>query len=118
MKDLIAVRGIRAYGKHGALAEEREHAQLLIVDVELEVDTRRAQASDALADTIDYAEVQARVVAIVRRQSFALLERLAGEIAARLLEDERAGAVTVAVAKPGLLDGATPAVTVRRARGG
>ncbi len=117
MTDLIAVRGIRAYGKHGALPGERNHSQAFDIDVELELDLSRSRASDELADTLDYAAVHARTVALVRERSYALLERLADELVVDLLRDGRVNAATVSVAKPNLLDGATPSVTVRGARG-
>ena len=116
MSDIIAVRGIRASGKHGALPGEREREQPFDVDVELECDLTAARASDALADTVDYAAVHARVVAIVRERSFALLERLGEEIARALLDDRRVASVRVTIAKPALLAGATPSVTVAARR--
>ncbi len=82
------------------------------------MDLSQARASDALSDTIDYAAVHARVVAIVRDRSYALLERLGEEIAATLMGDGRVDAARVTVAKPKLLEGATPSVTVRRVRDG
>ncbi len=118
MNERIAIRGIRAYGKHGALPDERLHPQLFVIDVEAELDLSRARASDELADTVDYAALQTSVVAIVRERSYALLERLADELTAMLLGDERILAATVTVAKPKLLDGATPSVSVRRVRSG
>jgi hypothetical protein len=45
-----------------------------------------------------------------------LLERLGDEILLAVLRDARVAAAAVTIAKPGLLDGATPAVTLRAAR--
>jgi dihydroneopterin aldolase len=115
-KDGIALRGIRAYGRHGANPGERVAAQALDLDVEGEIDLGRARASDALGETLDYAALHEQIVAIVRDRSFALLERLGDEIAAAILADSRIDAVTVTIAKPELLSGATPSVTVRAVR--
>jgi len=112
LTDTIAIRGIRAHGKHGALPGEREREQPFDIDVELELDLSAARASDALADTVDYTAVHARIVAIVRDHSYVLLERLGDEIVRDLLRDARIGAARVSIAKPALLDGATPSVTV------
>ena len=112
MRDAIAIRGIRAHGKHGALEGERDQEQAFDVDIELELDLSVARKSDALADTVDYAGVHERVVAIVRERSYALLERLGDEIVRELLRDARISAARVTIAKPALLDGATPSVTV------
>ncbi len=56
------------------------------------------------------------VVEIVRQRSFDLLERLGAEILDTVLADERARAAEVSISKPGLLDGATATVTLRRTR--
>lgn len=112
MSDTITLRDIRAYGKHGADAREREHAQAFDVQVELELDLSAARASDRLEDTLDYAAVYERIVATIRDRSYALLERLADELLAEIMRDERVRAAAITVAKPRLLDGATPSVRV------
>jgi dihydroneopterin aldolase len=116
MRDAILVRGIRAFGRHGVGEEERLHAQPLDVDVELLLDLTEAAASDDLTRTVDYAELHRRVVEFVARTSFRLLERLAAQLALDLLGEHRIAEVTVKIAKPNLLAGATPAVRLRRAR--
>jgi dihydroneopterin aldolase len=114
----IAVRGIRAYGKHGAAPRERDYVQPFDIDVELEVDAAAARASDDLRDAVDYAAVAKSVETLVRERSYVLLERLADEIARALLAEERIRSVRLVIAKPALLDGATPSVTVCAARSG
>jgi dihydroneopterin aldolase len=116
MSDRIALRGIRAFGKHGADPGERDAPQALDIDVELELDLSAARASDALSDTLDYAELQATIVALVRDRSFALLERLGDEIVREVMRDARVRSAEVTIAKPKLLAGATPSVTVRGTR--
>lgn len=114
----VSLRGVRAYGRHGANPGERDHPQPLDVDVALELDLSAAARSDALADTVDYAALHAQVVDIVARTSYALLERLCADIAAAALADARVARVEVTIAKPRLLDGATPSVTLAVAREG
>lgn len=99
MSDRIELRELRVLGTHGVLAEERERPQPFAIDLELEVDLAAAAASDDLADTVDYGAVVGRVRALVERERFALLEALAGAIAALVLEDERVRSVTVALRK-------------------
>jgi dihydroneopterin aldolase len=110
--DSIAIRGIRAYGRHGANPGERDQPQPFDIEVELELDLSRARSSDALADTVDYDALHARVVAIVEERSFALLERLGEEILREVKTDGRVCAARVSIAKPGILRGATPVMTV------
>lgn len=112
----IGIRGIRAYGRHGADLGERDHAQAFDLEVELECDFSRARHSDALEDTVNYALVHARVVEIVERTSFVLLERLGEELLRALLVDPRVLGACVTIAKPKLLGGATPWVRLSSRR--
>ena len=116
MTDTIAVRGIRAYGKHGANPGERDYVQPFDIEIELDVAIPAARASDTLDDTIDYAALHARIVRMVETLSYRLLERLGDEILAEVMGDSRIVAATLTIAKPRLLGGATPSVTLRRAR--
>lgn len=114
--DRIEVRGIRAWGRHGANPGEQDVAQPFDIDVTLELDLTAARASDDLADTVSYADVHANVVRIVARERFALLERLGEVILASVMEDDCIVRAGISIAKPGLLAGATPVVTLHRAR--
>ncbi len=116
MSDLIEVRGLRAFGRHGANPGEQDVPQPFDLDLWLDVDLARARASDALADTVDYDALAREVRRIVQTQSFALLERLGDEIVRAVARDERVSAVRVRIAKPAILAGATPAVTVHWTR--
>lgn len=97
--DRVLITGLRESGIHGVLPEERTHAQLFEVDVELSVDLTAAGASDALADTVDYALVADAVSRVVRDESHQLLERLAARIADECRADARVVAVVVTVRK-------------------
>ena len=112
--DLIRLDGIRAVGRHGANPGEREREQPFRIDLMLEADLTRARQSDELRDTIDYGLLHERLRAIVKTTSFSLLERLADELLAAVLADPRVAAAEITIAKPALLDGATPSVTLRR----
>ncbi|HZY95542.1 MAG TPA: dihydroneopterin aldolase [Candidatus Cybelea sp.] len=112
--DRIALRRIRAYGRHGADPGERRDIQPFDVDVIAEIDLRSAAACDRLSDTVDYAALHARFVQIVATTSYALLERLAADLLDALFEDRRVARAEVTVAKPAILDGATPSVTLDR----
>ena len=123
MSDTIAVTGISATGFHGVFEVEKESGQTFVVDVTLDADLTAAGQSDDLADTVNYAEVAALVVARIEGPSFDLIERLADAIAADVLSAEisslRVDAVTVAVHKPQAPVGVTfgdVVVTVRRER--
>ena len=115
--DEIAINGIRAYGRHGAYAGEKDRPQAFDIALRLQADLAAASGSDRLADTIDYALIHRRVVEIVQQRSFDLLERLGAAILeVAFAADERVVAAEVSIGKPELLDGATATVTLRRSR--
>jgi len=116
--DEITICGIHALGRHGAYPGEKDAPQPFDVALRLYADLSASSASDALADTIDYAELHRRVVEVVEGRSFDLLERLADEIVRAVLADERVLGAEVTIGKPGRLGGATATVTLRRARSG
>ncbi len=114
--DCVELRGIRAFGHHGANPGEKVIAQPFDIDVTLELDLAQARRSDALADTVDYSTLHATVVRLVRERSYDLIERLGADLLEAALADPRVQRASVRIAKPGLLAGATPAVVVRAAR--
>jgi dihydroneopterin aldolase len=97
--DRIELRGLRAVGTHGVLAEEQLRGQPFEVDLDLEADLRAAGGSDRLDDTIDYGGLSEAVAAIITGERHALLERLAERIAEAALADARVTSVAVTVRK-------------------
>jgi len=112
--DAITLRGMRVLGRHGAYEGERDAEQPFDIELRLELDLRAAERSDALGDTLDYDALHKRIAGIVRQTSFALLERLAAEILAAVFADPRIARAELSIGKPGILDGATAAVTLAR----
>jgi 7,8-dihydroneopterin aldolase/epimerase/oxygenase len=112
----ITLSGIRAYGRHGVFPHERESAAPFDLNLVIDADLTTASSSDELTDTIDYDALHRRLVSIVAGTSFALLERLAAALIDAVFEDPRVLSAEVTVAKPDILDGATPAVTLSRRR--
>jgi dihydroneopterin aldolase len=116
LSDTIALRGIRAFGRHGADPGEKDVPQAFDVDVELDIDLASARRSDALDETVDYAVLHTAIVDIIATTSYDLLERLGQDILDRILRDPRVRRAQVRIGKPRLLSGATPVVTLRQAR--
>lgn len=120
MSDRIVVRGLRAFGRHGVLEEERRRGQTFLVDVALDVDTAAAARSDDLADTVDYATLTERLAEVVGGDPVDLLETLAQRLADVCLAAPGVTAVEVTVHKPEApvtVPVDDIAVTIRRARG-
>lgn len=98
--DQIELTGVRAFGRHGVLAEERSRGQEFVVDVVLHLDTTRAAAGDELARTVDYGELAVAVADAVRRDPVDLIETLAARIAGVCLAAGPVRAADVTVHKP------------------
>jgi 7,8-dihydroneopterin aldolase/epimerase/oxygenase len=113
--DRIRLRGVRAYGRHGADPEERTRRQLFEIDLVAEIDLRAAGTSDELSQTLDYATLARQLVRVVSTSSYALLERLAEDLLEVVFAHARVVRAEVTLSKPGILDGATPSVTLARA---
>jgi len=115
----IAVRGLRARGRHGVLDHEQQLGQEFVVDVLLDAAVGAATRTDRLVDTVDYGGLGRRVVEVVEGEPVQLIERLAQRVADVCLDDARVRAAEVTVHKPSapmpvLFDDVS--VTIRRSR--
>ena len=99
----IEVKGIKAYGKHGVYTEEKKEEQLFLVDVKAILnDTNKARVSieeDLLEETINYETIVATVIALVKEESFNLIETLALKIV-DVLKNPKLQKILVTVHKP------------------
>jgi len=116
--DWLVLEGMQFFGHHGDVPAERELGSRVYVDVEVRTDTAVAGRSDELGDALDYVRCYARVRSVVEDEHFHLLEAIAENIADALLEEPRALAVRVRVAKEPPLPGQIRrcAVLIERAR--
>ena len=99
--DLILLTGVRAFGRHGVLAQERAAGQDFVDDLALHVPSvAQAARTDDLALTVDYAAVAQTVVDVVEGPPVDLIETLAERVAQACLQDPKVRSVTVTVHKP------------------
>jgi dihydroneopterin aldolase len=97
--DIIFIEALEFYGYHGLFDSEQAVGHRYVVDVELSTDTSLAGRTDNLHDTIDYAAVAKRIVAIGIGEKYRLIESLAERIAAVLLDEFSVTAVKVRLKK-------------------
>ena len=108
-------------GRHGVFDHERTNGQDFVLDITVWIDLADAAANDDLADTYDYAALAQLAADIVAGPPRNLIEAVGGEIADRVMDDQRAHAVEVVVHKPRAPlehQFADVAVVVRRSRRG
>ena len=115
--DLLIIHDLAAQCRLGVTEQERNQPQAIQLDLELEIDASRAAARDDVRDAIDYAKLVGIVKAHAEGKPYRLLETLAEETAALILEAFDTPGVTVRVKKRALpgIDYAAVEVT-RRAK--
>ena len=82
----IFVEGLEFKGYHGVYEEERRDGRQLKIDLAVEVEEETSAKSDELEETLDYRRLAEIVTEVVEGPSRYLVEKLAGEILARTLE--------------------------------
>ena len=103
--DTIFISELKVKTKLGVPAWERMVAQTVILDIELGYDLTKAGKSDAIADTIDYGAVVARIQSTLKEHSFQLVEALAEHVCQLIFKEFGALSVKIKVAKPAILPG-------------
>lgn len=98
--DVIHLRGLEFYSYHGVLPEEQVLGQRFLIDMDLFTNFRQAGSSDQVDDTIHYGEVYQVIRACVTEGRYLLIERLAEEIAQRVLRQFSCESIRVEVHKP------------------
>ena len=99
--DKIFLKGVTFYGYHGVLPEENVLGHHFVMDITSFADTRQAGQTDALEQTVSYAEVYEICKRHGEGQRYMLLERSGHQIAKDILASYAICArVIVAVSKP------------------
>lgn len=101
--DIIFLEEIKLDILIGIYEWERKVRQTIRIDIEIGLPHSRAAATDSIGDTIDYAEVMARIRQTAAERHFSLVEALAEHIAALIRNEFGAPWVKVSVAKLGML---------------
>ncbi|MBE2283203.1 MAG: dihydroneopterin aldolase [Prosthecobacter sp.] len=113
--DEIHISGLRLTTHIGVPDAERAGSQVLEADVSLRIKGRFEAMNDEIDATIDYAAVAARLQALAAERPRKLIETLAAELAACVLEEFGAVGVTIELRKHILPE--TKHVAVRIVRG-
>lgn len=101
--DIIEVRNLRLRALIGFSPHELDAPQDVVVSLRLGLEERRAGESDDPNDAFNYRTIVKAIIQFVESSRFALLEKLAEEIARLALFDFKAPHIEVRVHKPGAL---------------
>ncbi len=99
-EDWIRVNGIRLYGYHGVLANERRHGQPFEIDVSVRTCLEPAGISDDLESTVDYVHIYRTVERVFSSGTYQLIEAVAEGIAAAVLAEFPVDETIVKIRKP------------------
>ena len=117
MTDRIIIKDLFLRTIIGVNDGERSNRQDVLINLELETDTRPAGRSDLIDDAVNYRDITKRVIDLVEGSRFFLVEKMAEEIAAVCLADTRVSRVSVSVEKPAALRFArSVGVSIERSR--
>ena len=81
----ILLKEIRCYAYHGVAPQENLIGNEYIIDLKLKVDISKAEQTDEVADTVNYAEVHQVIMAVMAVPS-KLLEHVGGRIIEKLFQ--------------------------------
>lgn len=105
--DIIFLRDLRIEAIIGIYDWEREVKQVVSLDLEMAADIRRAAASDAIEDTLNYKAVSKRLIEYVGSSDFQLVETLTERVAGIILSEFEVPWVRVTLNKVGAIRGAS-----------
>lgn len=109
----IALQGLRLHARLGILAHEREAAQPIRVDAELNMGPQPLlPASDNIAEVLDYRLARDAIVQTCTAHHTDLLERLTGEVALQLLALPGVRGVRVSITKLEIFDDCEVAIRI------
>ena len=117
MPDKLIISNLELSCRLGVYEREQAAPQPVWVDLEVEIDARRAAAQDDVREALDYARLVSLVKQRVESQAFHLLETMAEQVAALILQDTGSREVTVRVKKRALPNLEYAAVEITRRAG-
>lgn len=103
--DVIFLSGLTTECIIGIWDWERRVKQKIVIDLEMAADIRRAAASDAIEDTLDYKRVAKRLLAFVGESQFQLVETLTERVAQIVVTEFDVPWVKVRLNKQGAIRG-------------
>jgi len=104
--DIIFIHDLRIETIIGIYDWERQIKQIVSIDLEMGTDIRKAAASDAIDDTLNYKAVAKRLIQFVGDSHFMLVETLGERIAETVLTEFQVPWLRLTLSKPGAVRGA------------
>ncbi len=103
--DIVFIRELKVDTVVGIYDWERRIRQVVVLDLDMGWDIRRAAATDRIEDTLDYKAVAKRVSHFVGESEFQLVETLAEKVAELVMGEFGVKWIKVVLNKPGAVSG-------------
>ncbi|MES2931711.1 MAG: dihydroneopterin aldolase [Patescibacteria group bacterium] len=114
--DYLHIDSLTIDATHGHYEHEWSREQSFDVTLKVGFESKKSGDTDALADTIDYDDLKKIILDTLSGKRRYLIEKIAEEIAGKILEDARAKEVTITIRKLEAWDNGVPGVTITRSR--
>ena len=115
--DSLFLRNILVRCIIGVYPHERDKPQNILVSVTLHLPLREVGTADEISQSVDYSDLETRIVQRLEDSSFSLIEAVAEEVAGLCLQNALVREVEVTVEKPQALTYAqSVGVTICRTR--
>jgi dihydroneopterin aldolase len=103
--DIVYIRDLRIETIIGIYDWEREVKQTVSLDLEMAHDIRKAGETDDIQYALNYKSIAKRLIAFIEQSEFLLVERMAEEVAAIVMNEFSVPWLRLRVSKPGALRG-------------
>lgn len=104
--DIVYIRELEVKTIIGIYDWERQIKQTVSIDIEMATDIAKAAASDNIEDALNYKAVGKRIIGFVEASEYQLVETMAEQISAIILDEFPVEWLRLRVSKPGALRGA------------
>lgn len=99
--DIVFIEQLTVMAIIGVYDWEQQQLQKLVLDLEIGYDNRKAADSDNIIDCLNYTDISKIVISLISTRQFALVERVAEEVASILIKHFSLPWIRVKVSKPG-----------------
>ncbi|VFP83070.1 dihydroneopterin aldolase [Candidatus Erwinia haradaeae] len=98
--DILFINQLTVITTIGIYEWEKNFPQKLLLDIKIARDQHSASSSDDIKNCLNYSDIVKEIISLVSRGQFSLIERVAEEVAACLLNKFPSLWVQVTVSKP------------------
>ena len=117
--DKIILTDLRIDAVIGIWDWEKRNPQTISIDLEMQIDTKKASQSDSIEDALDYKAVSKRVKQFIQASQFNLIETLAENVAKIILEEFDVQWLKLRISKPfAIRDSRNVGVSIERTKDG